>query len=591
MENNSSSEQGQSSSIDQRFFELQSLFEMSQLLNASLNLTSILNTLLWTPMGRMMIQRGFVLVTDENDEYSIFAVKGLSRDLIGKQFYVEYSFQNPILVKELDEKECRWKNFFIENKIELLLPIHSTERLVGILALGSKLTKISFTESEIEFLNSLANIAASSIENALNYQKIDHINKQLDKKFQELSTLFAISKELNSTLNLSEISNLLLYSIMGEMTVTKCFVLLKTENGYELSGFKGSAENSELNQMFGQPDVQKWLYQISEPVLIESVYPTDVVKKFKSFGLETVVPMLLNKEPRGVVVLGGKLTKQHFKEEDLEFLLTMCNQAMISIENARLFEETIEKQRIEEELNIAREIQQKLVPSTFPKLDNFSVFGMNLPSRQVGGDYFDIINLDNEHIIFAIADVSGKGVPASILMSNLQASLNSLLYQHADLSAVVGKINDLIYKNTGMDKFITFFCAQVDLKENKMSYVNAGHNPPYLVHKDGNYIALDKGGLILGMMPNVRYDTGYIDIQKGDVFLSFTDGVTEAMNHEEKEFEEWRLVKLLEKAQKYNWDIQQILNNILEELKEFTKGVPQMDDITMLGFKVRDVWK
>ncbi|MBN1996982.1 SpoIIE family protein phosphatase [candidate division KSB1 bacterium] len=569
--------------LDQRIVEIQSLFEMSQVLNSTLNLRTVLNNLLLIPMGRMMIGRGIVLVADTGNGFTVETSKGLPKDLIGKTIYSQVEITEPALLKDMEPEKCSWKPFFQELKLELILPIVSTSRTVGLIGLGQKLGGIPFSINEIEFLSSLSNIAATSLENALMYQRLEKVNRQLDKKVQELNTLFDIGKELNSTLDKAAISNLLIYTIMGEMVVNRCFLLLKNNNQFYMAAYKGVREDAPVLRAFEKPGFLKLLHALKLPITLESEGLDKNIAVLSEHKIKVAVPLRIQEETKGVVLLGEKINNLNFLTEELEYLSTLCNQAMISLENARLFEEALEKQRMEEELSIARDIQEKLLPSHFPLIDGIDIMGINIPSRQVGGDFFDCFLIDDDHLAVAIADVSGKGVPASLLMSNLQASLRSLVTRHGDISSMIRQINNLIHANTNYDKFITFFYGELDIPEKTFTYVNAGHNYPYLCHRSGTFRTLEKGGILLGMMPNMPYETEKVQLVQGDIILMYTDGVTEAKNVKDKEYEEHRLEDILVK---HRSDTKDLLKKIQQSLAVFTKGAPQADDITMLAFKI-----
>ncbi len=569
--------------LDQKLVELQSLFEMSQVLNSSLQLKSVLNNMLLTPMGRMMISRGMVLITDEQGGFSIQVLKGLPRELEGRKLYFESELKKTVLGDEFED--VPGMQFFKEQGIMVMIPITSTNRTVGYLCLGQKLGGLAFTSSEIDFLSSLSNIAATSIENALMFHKLKDVNRQLDKKIQELKTLFEIGQELNSTLETEKIVSLLVFAIMGEMLVNQCFVFLRKDGKLSLAHTRSfAASEKELKTLSGKGFL-KSLGNVVDPFLVEETELLRTLRPLERLNLQVVVPMRMQDETKGVLVLGERINKNEFGQDDLEFLSTLCNQAMVSIENARLFEEALEKQRMEEELNIAREIQQKLLPESFPALPGMEVKGLNIPSRQVGGDYYDCIRLDEDHMALTIADVSGKGVPASLLMSNLQAGLHSLVSSHADISAIAGKLNNFIQAHTNYDKFITFFYCEIDLQDRSLTYVNAGHNPPYIYHADGTHRTLNAGGLILGMMPNMPYETEKVQMRKGDLLFMFTDGVTEAKSIKDSEFEEWRLEEILAGA--LNADVSEVIERVIAGIEKFSEGVAQQaDDITMLALRV-----
>jgi phosphoserine phosphatase RsbU/P len=570
--------------IDQRLVELQSLFEMSQVLNSSLNISSVLNNILLTPMGRMMISRGFVMVVDEEGSFNVEALKGLDRDLLGKKFYFEYECSKPTLINNIQENDCSQKELFKEHQIELVLPILSTNRTLGFLCLGQKLGGLQFSDSEIDFLSSLSNIAATSIENALMYRKLEKVNRRLDKKVQELKTLFEIGQELNSSLEKERIINLLVYAIMGEMLVNRIFIFIENENHLELIPTKGSlTKDSEIKKLAGK-GVQKALSKLTSPFIVENESLIKNLEVLRKLDIHVVIPMITQDKTRGVILLGEKINKNHYVQDEVDFLSTLSNQAIISIENARLFEETLEKQRMEEELNIARDIQRRLLPSTYPPTDGFEIKGLNIPSRQVGGDYFDCIKIDENRIALTVADVSGKGVPASLLMSNLQASLHSHVSAGTGIVEITGRLNDFLHAHTSYDKFITYFYAELDVVAKTLTYVNAGHNPPYLYSADGTCKLLDKGGLLLGMMPNMPYESETVPLKQGDLVFMFTDGVTEAKSAKDVDFEEWRLEELL--ANSLSDDLNTLLDKIILAINEFSINVPQADDITLLAMRV-----
>jgi sigma-B regulation protein RsbU (phosphoserine phosphatase) len=209
---------------------------------------------------------------------------------------------------------------------------------------------------------------------------------------------------------------------------------------------------------------------------------------------------------------------------------------------------------------------------------------MNLSSKQVGGDYYDIIPLDEKSFCVAIADVSGKGVPAALLMANIQAFLKIMCRHGMNLDEATALINDLITENTSDGKFITFCWGILDEDKKTISYVNAGHNPPLLI-RDGKLRKLDKGGIILGVMKTFRpYETEFIQLQTGDILVMFTDGITEAMNKVNEEFSDERLEKLVLKLTDKN--ASEILLSIQTEVQNFATGTFQSDDITLIVIKV-----
>ncbi len=569
-----------SDDMDRRLIELSALFEISQTLNSSLNLQSILNNVLLVPMGRMMLGKGLILIKNEGNIFRIETIKGLPHKLQGKEIEIPNLPTHSFFVNEL-EKEESWTTFFQEFKIELVIPIISRTDVIGLLGFSRKITGQSFSENEIEFLSSLTNIATTSIENALVFDQIQKVNRQLDHKIQELNTLFDIGKELNLTLDKDKILKLLSYALMGQVTVNNFIIALKEGDNFRTAMVKGSQFSLR------EGDLCEHLCEVSgflnSPHLRNDQSEFD--DELSDAQVRVVVPMQIQNETQGYIFLGDKITKQPYLESDLEFLQTLGNVAIISLENARLFIETLEKQKLEEEMALARNIQVRLLPKTMPDLSNILLHGINVPSKQVGGDYFDIISIDSNCLGITIADVSGKGMGAALLMSNLQASLQSLAKENYSLDKLVGRINNVIYQNTDPEKYITFFYGQLDKKTLTFDYVNAGHNPPYLLHKDGTMDELSTGGIILGMMPDMPYEIGACHLKKGDMLMLYTDGVTETMTLEDEEYEETRLINFLKRTG-LSKKPEEINNDLILELEQFASGAPQSDDITILTLQI-----
>lgn len=570
--------------LDQRLVELHSLFEMGQVLNASLNLRTILSNLLLTPMGRMMVSRGLVMLISERGDYEIIELRGLSRSLIGKKWHWQAAWTKPVVLSDPEASNYDFTPILKELDLELLIPLVSTQRVVGLMGLGSKLDRNPFSSAEIEYLSSLSNIAAKSIENALIVQKMEQVNRQLDKKIQELNTLFEIGKELNATLDPDKIVNLMIYAIMGEMVVNRCFVFLSQDGSLQLAVARGLQTEPEQTEPFLRAGFLKSLSRVKQALILNDQSLSRNLAFLKGQRIQVILPMRIQDKRKGYVLLGEKITKQPFREDELEFLTTLVNQAMISLENARLFKEALEKQRMEEELNIARDIQQRLLPASFPKTAALEIEGLNIPSQQVGGDYLDWIPLDEHRIAVTIADVSGKGIPASLLMSSLQAGLRNSVASYADMGVMVGRLNNFIHANTTFDKFITFFYAEINVTQKSLTYVNAGHNPPYLYRADGSIRRLETGGLILGMMADMPYQTETLALQAGDLLVLFTDGVTEAKNSRDLDFEEYRLEEIIGKS--LELPVKLLLDEIVYALRAFTKGTPQSDDITLMAVRI-----
>jgi len=563
--------------LDQKHIELSSLFEFSQTLNSSLDLKTILDNLLYVPMGRLMISKGMVLLANSENSCKIATVKGLPASLINTEFQYNNKPSDTLLItNEIEQNDL--PSIFSKFKFKIIIPIKSMNKLKGMMVLGPKLLPGDFSSDEIHFLSSIGNIAAPAIHNAQVFEELNAANYKLDHKIQELNTLFEIGNELNRVFEQAEILKRLSFSLMGQMLINQFFVATKSKNHLTVVYKKGSVFTEKNTKKC--VDAWRHLEGITKPLLINDANKTDY-SIFCDFGITVIVPMIVQESVRGYIFLGPKLNKTEFSESDLEFLATLGNIAIISIENARLFQETLEKKRLEEELNVAKSIQARLLPSAMPVIKNYDIHGYNIPSKHVGGDYYDILKLNENEYILTIADVSGKGMPASLLMSNLQAGLHTLHREDYSLAEITNRLNNLIYQNTTIEKYITFFIAKLNLIENKLTYVNAGHNPPYVFNSDSSYVELSKGGIILGMMANVPYQTGEVILKTGSCLTMFTDGVTEAMSPGDIPFDEFRVIEFFQK-QTTGLSSEQINMKMIDVLYEFAGDPTKDDDITIL---------
>ncbi|MBI1805183.1 MAG: PP2C family protein-serine/threonine phosphatase [Ignavibacteriae bacterium] len=561
-------------------FDLNALFEFSAIINASLDLTFILGHLLLTLMGKLLATRGVILLEKDHHSFVAESVKGLHSDLTGLSITARNIPQRLLRTARVDVRKYPWIKFFRERNLDLLVPLIARDRTVGIAAFGLSPLKQRLTAQEETYVRSLINIGGSAVEKALVLKKLKDVNRKLDGKLQELATLFELSKEFNATLDTDRLVKLLIFSVIGQIGASKYFVCLQQNDG---------TLTSVATRLDGRLDTELCAFfsSVSAPVLIEHLTrkrDQQARAMLTGLGIQVLVPLQLQGVTRGMIGLGERLRGEKYGETDLEFLASLSNLAIISLENARLFHETIEKQRLEDELLIAKEIQRGLLPKALPKIPHFGLAATNISSKQVGGDYYDIISLGNSRFVLAIGDVSGKGTPASLLMANLQATIRALVPLGLSLAELTRRVNDLICENTGLDRFITFFWGILDAEQRTMRYVSAGHNPPFLFHTDGTTERLDKGGIILGVMKaRVPYLEGEVRFGSGDLLVLFTDGVSEAMNALD---EEWGEERLEATAREYFHESpERILSSIVAAVKEHSRSVSQSDDITLVVAK------
>jgi len=546
---------------------LTALVEFSRIINSSLDLEFILNNVLLTCMGKFFVTKGLIALKI-NGIITPISSKGFSKETIDK-------------FPEIKEKEKffdddSFQKYLAENHIVVVDKISSPQECLGIVCLGEKLNKTLFTEDDTEFLRTILNISASAIQNSMMIDELKRVNRALDRRVHRLNSLFELSKEFGMFSESAKVARLLVYSVIGQFLVSKFAVII----------FSGD-HSTILESKYDEAELQRFIKNYKFNEIDNSVTRKELAEKFpvlQKLGVELIVPMQMQSETKGLILLGKRVNNHDYTETDIEFIYSVGSLAIISLENQRLFKEALEKQKLEEELEIARGIQKNLLPHAIPKFSRFDISAVNISSQHVGGDYYDIISLDENNFCIAIGDVSGKGVPAALLMANIQAFLRIICKHGMDLSEATGIINDLITSNTSDGKFITFFWGMLNEENPALQYVNAGHNPPLLI-RNKKIQKLEKGGIILGVIKTfVPYVSESVRLKKDDVIILFTDGVTEAKNINDEEFSDERLEELSVRLSHLSAD--EILNNIKNEVQSFAKGAMQSDDITMLVIKV-----
>ncbi|PIW69742.1 MAG: hypothetical protein COW08_05555 [Ignavibacteriales bacterium CG12_big_fil_rev_8_21_14_0_65_30_8] len=547
---------------------LNALVEFSKAVNSSLELKFILNNVLLTCMGKFFATKGAIAI-NEKGKFKIMVTKGVAKDF-------EDNF--PILtLKDVIDENGTIKNITEFGTFVFSELIQASDKNLGLIFLGDKLNKTPYSVEDQQFLRTILNISATAIQNSMVINELKKVNKNLDTRINRLNSLFELSKEFGLFADSAKVAKLLVYSIIGQFMIAKYAVVI--------------FENDDINiieNKFPSDELRKYLDK-NEYEKIDSAIGAEKLKsKYNSLynlGVELIVPMQIQGKTKGIILLGGRVNKQQYISNDIEFIYSVGSLAIISIENKRLFQEELEKHKLEEELDLARDIQKNLLPRNIKQLNNFEIAAENISSKQVGGDYFDVIQQNKDNCYIAIADVSGKGVPASLLMANLQAFLKSVCKQEISLVEGTSMINDLISENVTGGKFITFFWASLNDKDKTISYVNAGHNPPLLI-RDKKIIRLEKGGMILGVMKTkYPYLTETIQLQKDDLLVLFTDGITEAMDKGQNEYSDERLDDLVKTLG--DRSAKETLSAIQKDVKKFTLGAVQSDDMTLLIIKVK----
>jgi sigma-B regulation protein RsbU (phosphoserine phosphatase) len=325
-----------------------------------------------------------------------------------------------------------------------------------------------------------------------------------------------------------------------------------------------------------------------------------------------IVPLVSNKRAMGFISLGEKLSEEPYSKEDKELLLTVADQTAIALDYAKLIDQVADQEKLNRELEIAKEVQQQLFPQFFPPMETLEYTGICRPARGVGGDYYDFLLLGSGKLGVALGDIAGKGISASLLMASLQALLRSQAPSRGEqLDELMVQINRLMCDSTASNRYATFFYGLYNDVERRLTYVNAGHNPPMIVRAGGmetsyssverprgpatslvtlspmttcETIRLESGGPVVGALPNSVYQQACVQMVPGDILVVFSDGISEAMTVHEEEFGEERLASLI--SANLQLPAAQLCELILTEVDSFVSGAPQHDDMTLVVAKV-----
>jgi phosphoserine phosphatase RsbU/P len=413
--------------------------------------------------------------------------------------------------------------------------------------------------------------------------------KEISPESRTLAVLTRAGMELISNRPLSEVLDVIMDLVFEALPAERGFLmLLEGETRDLVSKVVRDLKKTSGGRLSLSRSIAHSVVENRQSVLTSDAQADDRFKMKESIVLQGIhsamcVPLWNNREVIGLIYVDTINAAKTFSPEDLKLLTLLANIAAVKIENARLFEETLAKQRMEQEMRQAAEIQKKLLPVGTPSFPGYEVTGFNDPCREVGGDYFDFIERGPEKLGFAVGDVSGKGMGAALLMATVRASFRAHMEVPCTIDGLIGSLNATILQSANANNFVSFFYGELDSGTGRLEYVNAGHNAPMLVRTSGEVVRLKAGGLILGVFPGARHTQSSVVLEPGDLLVTFSDGVTETQNEEGEEFGEERLIGLLT-AQRAA-PAAAIQDLVASSLKTFAGGAPQYDDITLVVLK------
>jgi len=401
---------------------------------------------------------------------------------------------------------------------------------------------------------------------------LEKLEKELSLKELQIKSLLTITQAINDNISAEGLYGMYQNFLSWDMGITIMVLFVKSqeqqwENVANINYKKASSKKlmTELLRFDRLHTIKE-----EDPELLQA--------------FDIIIPVFHKKDPIAYSIIGGIRNREDLYNK-IQFITTITNIVAVALENKRLFKRKIEQERLNKEIEVASDVQKMLIPESFPSYDNYQLAGIYKPHSNIGGDYLDYIEFDKNKFAFCIADISGKGVPAALLMANFQAMIQSLIYQYRDLETFVLALNESVYRITKSDKFITFFIAQIDIKKSTLRYINAGHYPPIL-YSNGKIKRLKSGCTVIGAfdkLPSIEEET--IDLNGETLILSFTDGLADLRNADDEFFEDEKIENFV--IRHADLGVDGFNEKLLEEINSFKGDSTYVDDIAILTCKIK----
>ncbi len=567
--------------IEKRLSNLMLFFDFSASLNQISGVEEIAHLVVLTLLGHTASRRSVFLLHTESG-FEIVAAKGYRSKMSPLNW--KCSLNPPFAEYYCQEDGDDWRDLMELMQLQAVIPVHHGNRLLAVVGLGEKTGGHSYSQEELQTAATLVQMCAGALANARTNQTLHSLNRQLNLKIYQRNTLFELSKDFNAVWDTETIFRILGSSLIGQLLISRCSVLSISSEGFQLKFQRGFKLEQNTIEALREIPVQILFTDATNPTYVEEM-PAGILRDLlTAMGVHLIVPMSLNDEIRGVILLGVKRNKNPFEQEDFDFIATLANLALVSEENARMQQAMIEKQRMERELAIARDIQVGLLPHASPEIDGYEIASVFHPCYSVAGDYFDFVPISTRKVGIAIGDVSGKSTPAALIMASLQASLRTIAAMEVvDPVLTIEKINQLLCKSQSSNKYVTFFYGILNHETHRLSYVNAGHCYPLVVKTNGNVDRLDIGGTVLGFFKDAAYRTATYQLDPGDTMILYTDGVSEMIDEREEEFGVERIIHVLK--ENTGSSVNLIKDALVSALQEHRREQPQGDDTTFILLK------
>lgn len=401
--------------------------------------------------------------------------------------------------------------------------------------------------------------------------RIEKLEREVNLKQLQINSLLAITQAINENVSAEGLYNMYNSFLRWEIGIRKMALFFKETGAWECKTFLGIEEKLLENDVHAELSKYR-----SKQGLENADHP--LVREF-----DLVIPVLHKDVPIAYAFIGGFLDDDDVYNK-VQFVTTITNVIAVAIENKRLFKQQLRQEVLNREVELAAEIQRTLVPSRLPSGKNYQLSSIYKPHFAVGGDYYDVVEFPDGNIAFCIADITGKGVSAALLMANFQANLHALVTRCPTLEEIVREMNAAVFRVTQGDRFITLFIARYDAETRTLQYINAGHTPPFLL-SDGAVTPLRNGCTVLGWLPELPFlEVGQLSLPEEALIFTYTDGLTDVRNRAGDNFEETLLIQFLQEH--CHLPARELNSQLLAHVEQFRERQPYPDDITVLTCKV-----
>ncbi len=561
-----------------RINELVSINELLATLNTAKSLEETLDIILLTLLGQCICLKGAIFVKSAGN-WRTGICKGIKpADLNPKALPPAPKWDHLPKIIHLDESAPE-DMASLKGVFHRAFPIRNEGSLVGLICLGASMLPNAGRDKE-EMLATIADFGGVLIGNHSYRDDLEQVNKQLQIQLFQLNTLYEITGSFARCLENEQVFHILSQTLMGQFLISRCAVVVFGRSCKVLFQRNLKLDSNRLGKAEDFAALDDWPEEARELCDIECERLADFMKANKlRYGL----PIAGEGRREGVLLLGNRLDRKPLSDPDKNFVLSLARQSAAAVENIRLQKEAAEKKRMERELQLARDIQQKLLPKGVPIIEGYDLAVEMRPYYDVGGDFYDFIPMCDGRLIICLADVSGKSLPASMIMSTAQSSLRALnAFDSHSPKDIIEKLNVHMWQSTQSNKFVTMFYAVLDPVEHQLTYINAGHNHPIMVHPDGSTELLGTGGMVVGLFPSAVYQVGSVPFQKGAELVIYTDGLSEVTHPKNNEIEygdERMMQTLMELG--FTGSVEEKKNRMIEDAMAFS-GNQMVDDLTLL---------